>query len=90
MLKNLHFQEYQHLSVKKAVRCDIILQEVKCFMRSVIGWTLTIQMPTQFLQDESFVHETLNISCLCFFHAVLCNRKGILEFQHHLQILQML
>ena len=40
---------------------------MKYIVRSVIGRTLAIQMPSQFLLDKSFVYKTLNISCLCLF-----------------------
>ena len=39
----------------------------KYIVRSVIGRTLAIQMQSQFLQDKSFVYNTLNVSCLCLF-----------------------
>lgn len=72
--------------MKKAVCCDIILHEAKRFMKSVTGRTLSIQMPIQFLRDQSFVYETWNISLLCFLSCCPL-QQNFLKFQGHLQIL---
>jgi hypothetical protein len=68
----IHLQEFwkQHLSVNKAVCCDVkifCIREAKPLMEPTTDGSPSVQMPMQFSQDRPFVSryedKTLNISC---------------------------
>lgn len=66
---------------KESVCCDIILQEMKHFLKPVIERALSIHMSAQFLRDKSFVYRTLSISCPCFlFMQFVGTEKVFLNF----------
>lgn len=67
-----------HLSVKKAMCCDIILKEEKHFMKPTIERAISIQMPTLFLLDESIVYKTLDyLDFAIFMQSFVAKKKKV-------------